>query len=128
MRDALRRRIAKLEAAFAARRPLEPALIWRCGPEVTPADRRAAAKAAGERGAERIIYTVTRDASCPDRHAPAPEEIEAPNRLDTLRNRIKNLSADRARNAITEMHTLGRVDADEARTLRAELSARKSAA
>jgi hypothetical protein len=129
--DRLAQRVAAIEAAFAARAPIEPAIVWRCrGDHVSAADRRAAAEHAGHIGKPdaRIIYTLCCDASRPDRAV--LEEIETPvdDRLDALRARLRNLPPDRARNAITEMHTLGRVDADEARTLRAELSARKSAA
>ncbi|HVV98068.1 MAG TPA: hypothetical protein VHC92_13085, partial [Rhodanobacteraceae bacterium] len=69
MRDALRRRLERLESALAARGPIAPALIWRCGPEVTAADRRAAANAAGERGMPDavIVFVRTVDASRPDR-------------------------------------------------------------
>jgi hypothetical protein len=118
-------RIARIESALAARAPIEPALIWRCGAEITPADRRAAAKAAGERGTPNAVIIFVRfvDASRPDRHAPTPAEIEAakPTRIDALRAHLRTLSHDRARNAITEMHVIGRIDADEAETLRRDL-------
>jgi hypothetical protein len=129
--DRLAARIARIESAFASRQPLKPGLVFRCGSEITPADRRAAAKAAGERGTPNavIIFVRVVDASRPGRHAPLLEEIEAvDDRLAALRARLRNLSPDRARDAITEMHTLGRIDADEAKELRAENSARESAA
>jgi hypothetical protein len=131
--DRLAARVAKIESAFAERAPLEPALIWRCaGDHVTPADRRAAAKAAGERGTPnaRIVFTTRHDASRPDRVQPTPEEIEAaqPSRLDALRALLRDLPPTRARNEITINHTLGRIDAVEAKQLRAELSARETAA
>jgi hypothetical protein len=66
MRDALRRRVVALEEELAARKPSEPALIWRCASDfVSTADRRAAANAAGERGTPnaRLLFVTVVDAS-----------------------------------------------------------------
>jgi hypothetical protein len=75
----LRRRLAALESALAARAPHVPRHVHQChGSEVSAADRRAAVDAAGARGItlDRILFVTVVDARRADRTVSTPEEIE----------------------------------------------------
>jgi hypothetical protein len=115
VRAELLRRLEKLEFELADRAPHEGAIIWRCGEEVTEADRLGAAKAARDRGTPNavLIFTRVQDMRV-HRVVEAVHGCDPNPRIDQL---LALRPEDRA-NAISEMHLLGRVSAAEAETLR----------
>jgi hypothetical protein len=121
VRAELLRRLEKLEAALGDLEPDQGAIIWRCGEEVTEADRVGAANAARERGTPNavLIFCRVKDMSV---HREPDLEPEHGTAEHPRLARLLALPADCRRDAISEMVLLRQIDAAEADHLRAAIA------